>query len=219
MKVLNLFIFPLLILCSFSVNAQTAKKRPLVQFSGIVVAGDSLEAIPFCSITVKGSNHGTISDYYGYFSFVAQTGDTIIFSSVGYNKGQFTIPDSLTNNKYSLIHMLSKDTIMLPVMVIYPWPTKEQFKEAFMNLSIPDDDMDNARANLYAAERNERYENTGMDAKHNNNYVNQQRYNKLYYAGQYPPNNLLNPIAWSNFIKAWKKGDLKKKDPKYKYGK
>ncbi len=174
MKLLNLFILPLLILCSFSVNAQTAKKRQLVQFSGVVVAGDSLEAIPFCSITVKGSNHGTISDYYGYFSFVAQTGDTIVFSSIGFNKGQFTIPDSLTNNKYSLIHMLSKDTIMLPVMVIYPWPTKEQFKEAFMN---------------------------------------------LYYAGQYPPNNLLNPIAWSNFIKAWKKGDLKKKDPKYKYGK
>jgi len=25
------------------------------------------------------------------------------------------------------------------------------------------------------------------------------------------PNNLLNPIAWAKFIKAWKRGDFKKK--------
>jgi hypothetical protein len=39
----------------------------------------------------------------------------------------------------------------------------------------------------------------------------QQQYTKLYYAGQYPPNNLLNPVAWAKFIKSWKEGKLKRK--------
>ena len=74
MKLRIFYITIAFILAAFNANAQTVKKRQLVQFSGVVVAGDSLEAIPFCSITVKGSNHGTVSDYYGYFSFVAQKG-------------------------------------------------------------------------------------------------------------------------------------------------
>jgi hypothetical protein len=40
----------------------------------------------------------------------------------------------------------------------------------------------------------------------------QQKQSKLYSAGQYPQNNLFNPIAWAAFIKAWKDGSLKKKD-------
>jgi hypothetical protein len=32
---------------------------------------------------------------------------------------------------------------------------------------------------------------------------------KLYYIGQLPPNNLLNPLAWAEFVKAWKNGDFK----------
>ena len=34
---------------------------------------------------------------------------------------------------------------------------------------------------------------------------------QIYYAGQQPTNNLLNPIAWAKFIKAWKNGDFNKK--------
>ncbi len=35
--------------------------------------------------------------------------------------------------------------------------------------------------------------------------------NKAYYAGQQPPMGILNPAAWGEFIKAWKRGDYKKK--------
>jgi hypothetical protein len=37
-------------------------------------------------------------------------------------------------------------------------------------------------------------------------------YTRLYHAGQLPPNNLLNPLAWASFIKAWKDGEFRKKD-------
>ena len=43
-----------------------------------------------------------------------------------------------------------------------------------------------------------------------NNYLRQTA-NKYYYAGQAPPQNIFNPFAWSEFIKAWKRGDYKKK--------
>jgi hypothetical protein len=39
----------------------------------------------------------------------------------------------------------------------------------------------------------------------------QQQSRKLYYSGQIAPQNIFNPFAWNEFIKAWKRGDYKKK--------
>ena len=186
-------------------------ERDLIQFSGVVVTGDSLSPVPFVNIIIKNSFRGTISDYFGYFSFVAQENDTIVFSAVGFKNGNFVIPDSLSANRYSLIQLLLKDTFLLQETIIYPWPTKEQFKQAFLNLHIPDDDLEKAKNNLTMAELKERVEATGMDGSMNFTNYMQQQTSKLYYAGQYPSISLLNPIAWAQFIQAWKRGDFKKK--------
>jgi hypothetical protein len=53
-----------------------------------------------------------------------------------------------------------------------------------------------------------------MDGSMNYKAHMQQQYSRLYWAGQYPPNNLLNPFAWAQFIKAWREGKLKVKSPK-----
>lgn len=197
--------------------AQSGKdKRGLIQFSGVVVEVDSLKPVSFCSITIKDENRGTISDYFGYFSFVAQENDTIEFSAVGFKKSHFVIPDSLTTNKYSLIQILYSDTIYLKSVTIYPWPTKEQFKDAFLHTKVPDDQLDIAKKNLDREEIKERYRQTRMDGSENFKNQLQQRSSKLYYAGQYPPNNLLNPIAWAKFIQAWKNGEFKREENKYK---
>jgi hypothetical protein len=182
----------------------------LIQFSGVVVSGDSLEPVPYCTVIDKSTKRGTVSDYFGYFSFVAHKGDSIRFSSVGFKTSYYVIPDSLQNNKYSLIHVLSTDTIMLPVAVIYPWPSKEQFAEAFVNTEIPNDDYKRAVHNLEQAELKELADGIPMNGSMNYNYQMQQVQNKLYYAGQLPPNNLLNPVAWSKFIQSWKNGDFKR---------
>lgn len=185
--------------------------RPLIQFSGVVV-GDSLEPIPFTSLIVKNSNRGTISDFFGYFSFVAQTSDTIVFSAIGYKTALFVIPDTLTSNKYSLIEVLRQDTVYLKEAIIYPWPTPDQFKKAFLELNMPDDDLARANNNLARAQMRERMTGTPADGSLNYKYQMQEQYSKLYYAGQYPSISLLNPVAWSKFIKAWQNGDFKKKD-------
>ena len=201
-------IFILFLSSVFFAQAQPNKK--LIQFSGVVVNSDSLKPIPFVSIMIKDSYHGTVSDYYGYFSFVAQENDVIEFSAIGYKNNTFKIPDSLQDSRYSLIQMLNSDTILLREAIIYPWPTREQFKQAFINLQLPNDDMARAQRNLNHQAMQELGQALAMDGRMNQRNAMQQYNSRLYYAGQLPPNNLLNPIAWAKFIQSWKNGDFKR---------
>ena len=57
--------------------AAQVKDDTLIQFTGAVVAGDSLKAIPFTHIIDRTNGFSTITDFYGYFSFVAEKHDTI----------------------------------------------------------------------------------------------------------------------------------------------
>ena len=184
----------------------------LIQFSGVVVTGDSLRPVPFVSITIKGTYRGTISDYNGFFSMVARPRDTIEFSAIGYKKGSFVIPDSLTSDRYSMIKIMSRDTIWLQETVIYPWPTKDQFKHAFLNLRVPDSDQDRAERNIALEEMRDIMLNTPMDGSQNYKALMLQKQNDLYRGGGYYSISLLNPIAWAKFIEAWQRGDYKKKD-------
>ncbi len=211
MKIIKQVLFLLVVLWTPTLHAQVEKNR-LVQLSGIIVTGDSLSPVPYTGVMLKHSNRGTVSDFYGFFSIVAQPGDEIEFSSIGYKKTIYRIPDSLNENRYSLIQILNRDTVLLSMAVIYPWPTKEQFKQAFIDLKIPDTDMDHARRNLALERMRDEAERVEMDGSLNSKHVLQQRQSKLYYAGQLPPNNLLNPIAWAQFIQAWKEGKFKNKD-------
>jgi hypothetical protein len=189
----------------------TAKTRSVIQFSGVIVERDSLKPVSYAALIVKNTKRGSISDYYGYFSFAAQVSDTIDFSAIGYKKARFIIPDTLSTNRYSLIQLMIPDTVFLQETVIYPWPTKEQFKEAFMSLELGDDNIMRAQKNLNSVYDAAVYENVAMDGAMNYNASMQAIQSKLYYAGQMAPNTLLNPIAWAKFIQAWKRGDFKKK--------
>jgi len=208
-------LFILITLSAYKAGAQ--RYNDLVQFSGVVVTADSLRPVPFTNISVGKTGRGTTSDYWGFFSIVVHKNELVFFSAIGFKSGMFRIPDTLSENRYSLIQVMSSDTIMLTETVIYPWPSKEQFRHAFLTLQIPDDDIEIARRNLAYMEmreiygRNydpERYGYTPGQSYHN--YASNQA-DKLYYNGQIMPNNLLNPIAWAKFIKAWKRGDFKKK--------
>jgi len=192
------------------INAQDDNEE-LIQFSGIIVTADSIQPIPFTNIIIKNTWRGTVADYYGYFSFVAKKNDTIRFSSIGFKTNYFVIPDSITNDRYSLIQIMSSDTILLPQTVIYPWPSKEEFKEAFLTFDVPDDDYERAKKNLDAAELREMAENYPMDGGMNYKYSMQLHQDKLYYIGQTQPITVLNVFAWAQFIKAWQEGKFKRK--------
>jgi len=205
-------LFVLVLLLSGSQLFAQTPDEDLVQFSGMIVASDSLEAVPYVNIRIKGLNRGTTSDFYGFFSLVARKGDVIQFSAVGFKKGEYLIPDTLRSNRYSLVHIMTNDTILLKETVIYPWPTKEQFRHAFVWNKIPDDDLTIAQRNLDKMEMRERARAMPMDGSMNyRNYMDNQ-VSKLYYRGQAQPITVFNPFAWAEFIKAWKRGDFKRKD-------
>lgn len=202
------------IFCYFSLTGLLAQvqESDLVQFSGVVVTGDIIRAVPFVNIRIKGTHRGTTSDPYGFFSLVARKGDVIQFSAVGFKKGSYHIPDTLSASRYSLVQIMTNDTILLKETVIYPWPTPEQFKQAFVWNKIPDDDLTIAQKNLDKMEMRERARAMPMDGSMNyRNYMDNQ-VSKLYYRGQAQPIPLFNPFAWAEFIKAWKRGDFKRKE-------
>ncbi|MCD4789835.1 MAG: carboxypeptidase-like regulatory domain-containing protein [Bacteroidales bacterium] len=201
----------LLCFCLHGLLHAQVDENELIQFSGIVVTADSIKPVPFTNIVIKNTWRGTVADYYGYFSFVARINDTVVFSSVGFKKGKFIIPDTISSNRYSLIQVMTSDTILLPQTVIYPWPSREQFKEAFLTLDVPDDDYERARKNLNAAKLKEMAASYPMDGSMNYNYSMQLYQDKLYYIGQAQPITILNPFAWAKFIKAWKEGKFKRK--------
>ncbi len=170
---------------------------------------DSLMPIPYAAVVVSNTHRGVVADYLGYFSFATYVNDTIEFSAVGYKRSRLIIPDTITSQHFSIIKTLRSDTICLPEAVIYPWPTKDQFRDAFMHTKIPDDDLARAEKNLNKKTLAMQYKNMGMDGSGNYKYVMQQQAYSLYYKNQMAPNNLLNPFAWAKFIKALRNGDLK----------
>ena len=204
------FILLISLFCSSSIFAQK-NSDGLIQLSGVVVSGDSLTPVPFTSVLIKGSNRGTVADYYGFFSLVVLRSDTILFSSVGYAKSEVFIEDSLSDSRYSMIQMLQRDTATLPEQLVYPWPSKEQFRDAFLALNAPTDDHDRAFENLTREDVRLAIQGVPMSAQANSALAIQREYTRLYQMGQLPQVSLLNPVAWAQFIDAWKRGDFKSK--------
>ena len=186
-------------------------KDSVVQLFGVVMTADSLKAIPYVSVVVKGQNRGTLTNDQGVFSIVVLKGDFIEFTSIGYKPKLVEIPKNLKGNQQSIVQLMVEDTIYLPATIIKPRPTREQFERDFVNTKVPDDQQEIIRKNNSVANRRALMAVLPSDGKEvTTNYLRQNA-QKYYYAGQTPPMNIFNPAAWSEFIKAWKRGDFKNK--------
>ena len=206
---LILFFFSFLTINGFGqVSDSVAVDTNLIQISGVVVANENLEPMPYTTVFDKSQRRGVIADYYGYFSMVVLPGDTLYFSYYGYKTSSFIVPDSLDDNRYSIIHMLHKDTLNLPAVEVYPWPSREDFARAFLDMKPYDDALRRAQRQLsgeslaFVAARLE------GDSDLSFAYSRNQQYTALYTNGQLPANNLLNPYSWAKLIKDWKEGKL-----------
>jgi hypothetical protein len=193
--------------------AQTTRDSNLVQFSGMVLDGttEDLIPVPYTNIIVKGKGRGTYSDFSGFFSIVVEKGDVIEFSAVGYKTVEYIIPGNLKDNRYSLVQLMTQDTINLPETVVFPWPSREHFKLEFLAMDVTSEMEERALRNI-ANETLERMRSAvPSDGKEHANYYLRQQARSYYYIGQQPPMNIFNPIAWKQFFDAWKRGDFKKK--------
>jgi len=212
MKLLRYF---LLLVTFFTLQKSWSQVSPyrdsVVQLYGVVMTADSLQGIPSCSVIVEGKGRGTITSYDGVFSIAVMKGDMITFSSIGYKNRSIQIPLNLNENQYSVIQLLVSDTAYLPATILKPRPSREQFERDFVNNTLSDDMYETARKNTDEATRRLLIASMPADGREAVNYQLRQQANKAYYSGQVPPMNILNPAAWADFIKAWKRGDFKKK--------
>ncbi len=183
----------------------------VVQLYGVVMTADSLQAIPAVSVVVKGTSRGTMTNDQGVFSIVVLKGDEVEFTSIGFKPKLIDIPQKLESNQYSVIQLMISDTAYLPVTILRSRPSRQQFERDFLNTRMPDDKYEIARQNTEEAKRRILMSSLPADGRESSNYMLKQSAQKYYYAGQTPPMNILNPMAWSEFIKAWKRGDFKKK--------
>lgn len=171
-----------------------------VQLTGVVVT-DSLYRVPFTRVADLSTRRGSIADYYGYFALVVHPGDTIQFSSLGYRKKTYIVPDTTTLKTISLVQIMTPDTILLDPVDVYPWPSREEFADAFVNMEIPNDDLRRAQERLSPQEMAFVGRLLTGDGTSAYSAYRVSQYQKIYTRGQMPSNNLLNPAAWSDFIK------------------
>ena len=200
---LILFLSPL-----YSQDTTTMKKGELVQLTGRLL-DELLQPLPYAHILVLNNYRGTITDRDGKFSFVTRVHDSIMFSSLGYKRKIIVIPDTLKEPYLSMDIVLLQDTFMIDEVVIYPWKSYEEFKRAFLNLELPNDDMDNARKNIALLKTQIILDET-PNARANFNKILEDQYRQTFNQGTYPSYQLFNVFAWAEFFKALKRGEFKK---------
>ena len=201
-----------LLLCLLPSTESKAQGKPkVIQFSGVIAGGDSLYGIRGANVYVPKAGRGTSTNDYGYFSLPVLPGDSVVISSLGYQPQHFIIPKTYDKQNYSVIVEMLEDATILPEVRVFPYPTEEIFKEAFLALRLPQEEKSAVEKNMNAEIMKRIFDNTPMSAQANHrNYLNTYNQQQLQ-RNQVTTNPLLNPFAWYQIINGIKRGDFKKK--------
>jgi hypothetical protein len=205
----NLLILTGLIALLHPTRGQDDEK--LIQLSG-VVRNEYMQPMQFVHILILNKSRGTISDPRGMFSFVVEPRDTILFSAVGYKRTGLVIPDTLEDFNYPVDVIMQEDTIEIREVIILPWKTYQEFKQAFVALELPDDDLERAFHNLAMIHSQIHNPDAPPDPDVNYQYHLREQYNATYTKGQTPYYSIFNPLNWAKFFEYLKEGKFK--DPR-----
>ena len=143
-----LLLFFLMITGTVSLTAQ--RHRGPIQLSGMVVTEEKNNPVklPYVNIGVKGTSRGTYSNWDGFFSLVVEPGETLVFSFIGFKDAEYKVPDTLSSNRYTIIQIMYQDNVYLPETVIYPWPSKDNYRVEFLTMDVNSDILNRAQENL-----------------------------------------------------------------------
>ena len=201
-KLIGLVLFLFIAITAFAQK----QERPLVQFTGVVHNADSSSVIvPYVSIiNASYQNQVNLSNYKGYFSFVAHEQDTIHFSCVGYAPITIVIPANVPTKSYTTVVSLKPVIINLPVFHVFPWATTEEFRRDFITMKIADDDLEIARKNISHSSIMALERSLPRDGPETFNF--QDFHNNAVNAHSIT-NPLLNPFNWGSLIREISEGD------------
>ena len=188
------------------VTAQDEDNK-FIQIDGLTADEEGF-IVPDVSIYSKHLRRGAASDHRGIFSIISIPGDTIFFSAIGYKSTLLTVPSLIGGNHFITDVMMVTDTIMIGEVLVLPWKTYSEFKRAVLENKPVDPLVENMEFNLALVEQ-QIWSDMRSTPGQAYRYTMQQMSDNLYTRGQTPYNNLLNPFAWTKFIKEVKDGLLK----------
>ena len=188
----------------------------LVQWTG-VVRNELLQPIPYAHIIVKKDYRGTVTDPNGMFTIITYPRDTLLVSCVGYKPRKIPVPGIRHDDPKHYIKdvILEEDVIALSEVVIYPWKTYREFKDAFMALELPEDDLQRAYHNIAIIQEQIYNAIINRPASASANFrdlVNNRTTRMMTYGHMYPTYQITNPIAWAQFFQALRNGEFNKKE-------
>ena len=74
----------------------------------------------------------------------ALVGDSIVFSSIGFKRTYYVVPEHKAENSLRLILYLQQDVTYLQEVEIFPYPSEATFKAAVLAAELPNQqDLDN----------------------------------------------------------------------------
>ncbi|MFO7755664.1 MAG: carboxypeptidase-like regulatory domain-containing protein [Bacteroidales bacterium] len=184
-----------------------------IQVNGLVLDTES-KPVKYVNIISGGLKTGTETDERGIFSIISYPGDTLFFTSVGYQPAYVKIPSDVKNPRFTVDVTMAVDTINIGSVLVLPWKTYDEFKRAVVNYVSPREiEIANMENNLAIIERQILTE-LDISPEAGYRYAMQQEAERVITQNQTPVNNLFNPFAWAKFIDGLKNGLLKNKKSK-----
>src|SRR5699024_2724260 len=199
-----------------AVNLQGQEKK-IVQFSGIITSSGAQIPVPYVTVTNGSHNNQSLaSNHEGFFSFVAHEGDTIRFSSVGYESLTFVVP-KVAGDKYTASISMNSLITEIEAVMPYPWASIEEFNIAFLALDLGDDDVLIAQKNISPEKLAALAQIVPRSADEIQNFNASQRHIQMSNKNMSDrfSNPIFSPIAWGSLINSISKGDFSRKKPKY----
>lgn len=176
-----------------------SSEKNIIQFSGIVVEGDSMLGMPGVHVFVPYTGRGTSTNLVGYFSMPVEAGDSVVLGAIGYKKHHIVIPEDSTD-RYSIVIEMNEDTTYLPEVHISSFPSERVFKEAILAMDIPDESISMNR-NLNDKIMRRLLSSSEMDARMSTSYYMQQQASAIEDRYVITSMELLNPFAWRRFFR------------------
>jgi hypothetical protein len=197
-------------LVSFLATGLAQEKESYMQLSGII-KDDLNDGIPFVHVIVKSSERSTVSDQNGLYTIIVEPRDTVFFSCIGYKLHKVVMPPTSANRHINREIRMEIDTVMLKNIVIFPWKTYAEFKNAVVNSELPvNEEMEAAQLNIALIQTQVLFNySNSPNANFRNVMMQQFERNRTY--GQAPYYGVLDAMAWAKFIRALKNGEFKRK--------
>ena len=199
------------------VGLQTLSAQELlVQWTGIV-KNELLQPIPFAYIYLQKDYRTTMSNQQGMFTITTFPRDTLFVSCLGYKPVKIAVPNFSHDDSRHYIRdiILEEDPIVLSELVILPWRTYSEFKEAFMALELPEDDLQRAYRNIAVLQDqiyNAIYNRSVSPNANFRDMMNNRASRMMTYGHMYPTYPITNPLAWAQFFQALRNGDFRRTD-------